>query len=180
VKIKGVTETGSTKLGLVNNTGLSTESTTPVPVGDQPVATIPLIATVKTATTGLASQTIAGNGPAGEIKTFTAPYDGATSEHVSGDVFRLPSIADANLVVSPIVVGLNTGTLVSDLVSGINATGLTFNNATQGLTTSVIKPVYDALGLSFGTAYLWAPPVQTCAALSQLPVQTTDTPVLKG
>jgi uncharacterized membrane protein len=180
VKIKGVTETGSTKLGLVNNTGLSTESTTPVPVGDQPVATIPLIATVKTATTGLASQTIAGNGPAGEIKTFTAPYDGATSEHVSGDVFRLPSIADANLVVSPIVVGLNTGTLVSDLVSGINATGLTFNNATQGLTTSVIKPVYDALGLSFGTAHLWAPPVQTCAALSQLPVQTTDTPVLKG
>ena len=180
VKIKGVTETGSTKVGLVNDTALSTESTTPVPVGNQPVATLPLIATVRTATTGLASQTIAGNGPTGEIKTFTEPYDGATSQHVSGDVFRLPSVADANLVVSPIVVGLNTGTLVSDLVSGINATGLTFNNSTQGLTTSVIKPVYDALGLSFGTADLWAPPVQTCAALSQLPVQTTNTPVLKG
>ena len=40
----------------------------------------------------------------------------------------------------------------------------------------------DILGrhVSFGTADVWAPPVQSCAALSALPAPTTAIPVLKG
>ena len=177
VDILGVTDVGTSKLGLVANTDLALESTIPVPANQTIVSGL-LSGLINVKTTATTTTNIPGN--PGELKTFLPPYDGATSQQVTGTELSVPSIATTQLTVDPLVLGLNTGSLFSDLVSGLNSTGLTFNSSAPGLSTSLIQPLYHALGLSFATADVWAPPTQTCAALSPIPVQSTATPVLKG
>ena len=176
VDIKGVTDVGTSKLGLVNDTSLANQLAVPVP-GTQTVISL-LAGLVNVKTTGAIGSDIPGN--PGVIRTFTPPYDGSTSQQVPGTMLSLPALANSQLVVDPLVVGLDFDGLIGDLVQGINSTGLTFNQNAPGVTTSILKPLYDALGLSFGTADLWAPPVQTCAALSPVPTQLTAVPVLRG
>ena len=176
VDIKGVTDVGTSKLGFVSDTNLRNQLVNPVP-GTQTVLSI-LAGLVNIKTTGSIGTDIPGN--PGVIKTFTPPYDGATSQQVTGSMLSLPALANTQLEVNPLVVGLDSDGLITDLVSGINSTGLVFNQNAPGVTTSILKPLYDALGLSFGTADLWAPPVQTCAAISPVPTQLTAVPVLRG
>ncbi|MDQ4089413.1 MAG: hypothetical protein M3163_03805, partial [Actinomycetota bacterium] len=176
VDIKGVTDVSTSKLGFVNDTSLRNQVTNPVPTTQTVITSLAGLINVKT--TAVTGTDIPGN--PGTIKTFTPPYDGSTSQQVSGTTLSLPALAKTNLVVDPLVVGLNSDSLLTDLVSGINSTGLTFNQNAPGVSTSILKPLYDALGLSFGTADLWAPPVQTCAAISPVPTQLTAVPVLRG
>lgn len=176
VDILGVTDVGTSKLGFVNDTNLGNQLANPIP-GTQTVIS-GLAGVVNVKTTSVTGSDIPGN--PGVIRTFTPPYDGTTSQQVPGTMLSLPSLATTNLTVDPLVLGLDTGSLFTDLVSGINSTGLTFNQNAPGVTTSILKPLYDVLGLSFGTADLWAPPVQTCAAISPVPTQLTAVPVLRG
>ena len=74
---------------------------------------------------------------------------------------------------------LNTG-LLNDVLGGVNISGLNLSSTGIGVNTSILQPVLEALGLSFGTADIWAPPVETCAALSPVPTQLTAVPVLRG
>lgn len=178
VDIWGVTDVGTSKFGLVSDTDLRTESTIPVPAPNQTVLSILGIVNVKA--TGLVTTTIPGN--SGIMRTFLPPFTATSpSQTVPGTMLSLPSLANTSLTTEALVVSLNTGTLITDLVSGINSTGLTFNSSAPGVTTSILKPLYDSIGLSFGSADLWAPPVQTCAALSSLGgISSTNPPVLTG
>jgi uncharacterized membrane protein len=178
VDIWGVTDVGTSRFGLVSDTDLRTESTIPVPAPDQTVLSILGIVNVKA--TGLVTTNIPGN--SGIMRTFTPPFtDTSASQTVPGTMLSLPSLANTSLTTQALVLNLNTGTLITDLISGINSTGLTFNSSAPGVTTTILKPLYDAIGLSFGTADLWAPPVQTCSALSSLgSVTSTNPPVLRG
>ena len=177
VDIKGVTDVATSKLGLVSDTNLRNQVAVPVP-GTQTVVSL-VAGLVNIKTTGAVGTDIPGN-TQGVIRTFTPTYDGSTSQQVPGTMLSLPALANTQLEVSPLVIGLDFDGLIGDLVSGINSTGLTFNQNAPGLTTTILKPLYDALGLSFGTADLWAPPVQTCAAISPVPTQLTAVPVLRG
>jgi uncharacterized membrane protein len=178
VDIWGVTDVGTSRFGLVSDTDLRTQSTIPVPAPNQTVLSILGLVNVKA--TGLVTTTIPGN--SGIMRTFTPPYTATSpSQTVPGTMLSLPSLANTSLTTEALVLNLNTGTLITDLISGINATGLTFNSNAPGVTTTILKPLYDAIGLSFGTADLWAPPVQTCAALSSLGgITSTNPPVLAG
>lgn len=178
VDIWGVTDVGSSKFGLVTDTDLRTKATIPVPAPNQTVLSILGIVNVKA--TGLVTTNIPGN--SGIMRTFLPPFtDTSPSQTVPGTMLSLPSLANTSLTTEALVVSLNTGTLITDLVSGINSTGLTFNSNAPGVATTILKPLYDSIGLSFGAADLWAPPVQTCAALSSLGgVTNTNPPVLTG
>jgi len=178
VDIWGVTDVGRSQFGLVTDTDLRTAATVPVPAPNQTVLSILGLVNVKA--TGLVTTNIPGN--SGIMRTFLPPYtDTSPSQTVPGTMLSLPSLANTSLTTEALVLNLNTGTLITDLVSGINSTGLTFNSNAPGVTTSILKPLYDAIGLSFGTADLWAPPVQTCSALSSLgSVTSTNPPVLRG
>jgi uncharacterized membrane protein len=178
VDIWGVTDVGTSRFGLVSDTDLRTESTIPVPAPNQTVLSILGIVNVKA--TGLVTTNIPGH--SGIMRTFLPPYtDTSPSQTVPGTMLSLPSLANTSLTTEALVVSLNTGTLITDLVSGINSTGLTFNSSAPGVATTILKPLYDSIGLSFGTADLWAPPVQTCSALSSLgSVTSTNPPVLRG
>lgn len=176
VDIKGVTDVSTSKLGLVSDTNLRNQLAVPVP-GTQTVISL-VAGLVNVKTTGAIGSDIPGN--PGVIRTFTPPYDGSTSQQVPGTMLSLPALANTQLVVDPLVIGLDSDGLIGDLVQGINSTGLTFNQNAPGVTTTILKPLYDALGLSFGTADLWAPQVQTCAAISPVPTQSTAVPVLRG
>ena len=178
VDIWGVTDVGTSRFGLVSDTDLRTAATIPVPAPNQTVLSILGIVNVKA--TGLVTTNIPGN--SGIMRTFLPPYtDTSPSQTVPGTMLSLPSLANTSLTTEALVVSLNTGTLITDLVSGINSTGLTFNSSAPGVATTILKPLYDSIGLSFGTADLWAPPVQTCSALSSLGgVTSTNPPVLRG
>lgn len=178
VDIWGVTDVGTSKFGLVTDTDLRTKATIPVPAPNQTVLSILGIVNVKA--TGLVTTNIPGN--SGIMRTFLPPFtDTSPSQTVPGTMLSLPSLANTSLTTEALVVSLNTGTLITDLVSGINSTGLTFNSSAPGVATTILKPLYDSIGLSFGAADLWAPPAQTCAALSSLgAVTNTNPPVLTG
>ena len=178
VDIWGVTDVGKSQFGLVTDTDLRTAATTPVPAPNQTVLSIAGLVNVKA--TGLVTTNIPGN--SGIMRTFLPPYtDTSPSQTVPGTMLSLPSLANTSLTTEALVLNLNTGTLITDLVSGINSTGLTFNSSAPGVATTILKPLYDSIGLSFGTADLWAPPVQTCSALSSLGgVTSTNPPVLRG
>jgi len=177
VDIWGVTDMGTSKLALVNDSALAATGN-PALSGSQPVLSL-LAGLVNVKTTGVLSTTIPGN--SGVMRTFLPTYDGVTSQEVPGTMLSLPAVTGGSLTVDPVVVGLNASGLLGDLVTGINsatAVNPALPNAAK-VPTSILKPLYEALGLSFGSADLWAPQVQTCAAVSALPVTPTNTPVLK-
>jgi uncharacterized membrane protein len=175
VVITGATDVGTSRLGAVTDADLKARVTNPTP--QLGVIGSALAGLVTVSLNSATSTTIPAN--SGVALTFTPPYTATSpSQPVPGTGINLPALATTNTTAS--VAGiLNTG-LLNDIISGVNASGLTFGSNTVGLNTSLLQPVYDALGLSFGTADVWAPPEQTCAALSALPAQPTATPVLKG
>lgn len=174
VVIKGATDNGTVRLGTVSDNDL--KAVVPNPAADLGVIGTALLGTVQVKLTGHGSTTIPGN--PGVDLTFTPPYaDDRPSQPVPGTGVNLPPLTgNATATVSGI---LNTG-LLNDIVQGVNASGLVFGTSTPGVNTSLLQPVLDAMGLSFGTADVWAPQVQTCAAVSALPAQPTVVPVLKG
>jgi hypothetical protein len=174
VVIKGATDIGSIRLGAVSDADLKARVANPV--AQLGVIGSALLGAVEVKLTGSGSTTITGN--SGVNLTFLPPYaDDRPSQPVPGTGVNLPPI-EGNVTATVLGI-LNTG-LLNDAIEGINLSGLLFNSVTPGVNTSLVQPLLDALGLAFGTADVWAPPVQTCAALSALPAQPTATPVLKG
>jgi uncharacterized membrane protein len=175
VVITGATDVGTSKLGAVTDADLKARVANPTPqIG---VIGSALGGAVTVNLTNSTSTSIPGN--SGVDLTFTPPYSNTSpSQPVPGTGINLPSLATTNTTASVLGV-LNTG-LLNDIINGVNASGLSFGSNTIGVNTSILQPVYDALGLSFGTADVWAPQVQTCAALSPVPTQATATPVLKA
>ena len=183
VDILGKTDVTRSQIGFVTDANMKNTLTVPVPTID-PAVTPPVLSIAGLLNVRLNAVVNPGNipGNSGETKTFAPPYAAdSPSQAIAGTMLAMPSLAEARLTLDPLVALLDTGTLLSTLVTGINSTGLTFSTNSVGLNTSILKPVYDALGLSFGGADLWAPPVQTCAALSSLgPITNTNPPVLTG
>ena len=175
VVIKGATDAGTSRLGAVSDADLKALVVNPTPsVG---VIGSALAGAVEVKLTSSKSTTIPGN--PGVNLTFNPPYaDDSPSQPVPGTGINLPSLATTNTTATVLGV-LNTG-LLNDIINGVNVSGLNFTSSGVGVNTSILQPVYDALGLSFGTADIWAPPVQTCAALSPVPTQLTAVPVLRG
>lgn len=174
----GTTDVGTATLGLVSDANLRNQLSPP------PLEPVPLVigselaGSVVVSITSTTGTTIPAN--SGTLLTFNPPYtDTSPSQPVPGTAIYLPALATTNTTATVLGV-LNTG-LLNDVINGVNASGLTFSSGTTGVTTSIVKPLYDALGLSFGGADIWAPPEQTCAALSPLPSGSTDNPpVLRG
>ncbi len=176
VGIRGTTDTGHATLGLVSDANLENRVVPPIP--QTGVIGSALGGAVQVSITSTTGTSIPGN--SGVDLTFQPPYTNASpSQPVPGGPIVLPSLANTNTTVT--VLGLvNTG-ILNDIVSGVNVSGLTFSSGTVGVDTSIVQPLYDALGLSFASADVWAPPVQTCAALSTLPaVASNNPPVLRG
>jgi hypothetical protein len=178
VEILGTTDTGTVQLGLVSDASLKNQLSPPALEPVPRVIGSELLGAVLVSITSNTSSTIAGN--AGTLLTFNPPYtDSSPSQPVPGTAIYLPALAVTNTTATVLGV-LNIG-LLNDVISSVNASGLTFSSGTVGVNTSILKPLYDALGLSFGGADVWAPPVQTCAAISPgLPVPTNSPPVLRG
>ncbi|MDQ4132513.1 MAG: hypothetical protein M3179_04730 [Actinomycetota bacterium] len=177
VDVLGATDVGTSKLGTVSDADLRNKLVNPTPTTG--VIGSALAGAVQVSITSTTGTTVPGN--PGTLLTFTPPYtDDSPSQPVPGAAISLPALATTNTTATVLGV-LNTG-LLNDVISGVNASGLTFNSNTVGVNTSVLKPLYDALGMSFGGADVWAPPVQSCAALSQLglPVPSAGPPVLRG
>jgi uncharacterized membrane protein len=177
VEILGATDTGTSELGFVSDTHLADELASPEPttgvIGSELAGSVQVSITSTTGTTFPANP--------GTLLTFTPPYsEDSPSQPVPGTPISLPALATTNTTATVLGV-LNTG-LLNDVITGVNSSGLTFDSDTVGVNTSILKPLYDALGMSFGGADVWAPPVQTCAALSQLgvPVASSGPPVLRG
>lgn len=178
VEILGTTEVGTVTLGLVSNTALANQLSTP---SLQPVPTVigsELTGAVVVSITSNTAATIPAN--SGTMLTFNPPYtDSSPSQPVPGTDLYLPALTTTNTTATVLGV-LSTG-LLNDVINGVNASGLTFSSGTTGVNTSILKPLYDALGLSFGGADVWAPPEQTCAAQSSgIPASSGSTPVLRG
>jgi len=175
VVILGATDVGTSRLGAVSDADLKAEVANPTPqIG---VIGSALAGAVQVSLTNATSTTIPAN--SGVDLTFLPPYTSTSpSQPVPGTGINLPSLGTSNTTASVLGV-LNTG-LLNDIINGVDASGLSFVTSGIGVNTSILQPLYDALGLSFGTADVWAPPVQSCAALSSLPVPTTAIPVLKG
>ncbi|MDQ4068973.1 MAG: pilus assembly protein TadG-related protein [Actinomycetota bacterium] len=175
VVIKGATEAATSRLGAVSDADLRATVVNPVPqIG---VIGSALAGAVEVRLTNSTSTTVPGN--PGVDLTFLPPYeDGSPSQPVPGTGVNLPSLGTSNTTATVLGV-LNTG-LLNDVINGVNASGLSFSTNTVGLNGSILQPVLDALGLSFASADVWAPPVQNCAALSPVPTQSNSTPVLKG
>ena len=178
VEILGTTEVGTVQLGLVSDSALANQLSTP---SLQPVPTVigsELTGAVVVSITSNTGTTIPAN--SGTMLTFNPPYtDSSPSQPVPGTALYLPALATTNTTATVLGV-LDTG-LLNDVINGVNASGLTFSSGTTGVNTSILKPLYDALGLSFGGADIWAPPEQTCAALSPgLPAASGSPPVLRG
>jgi uncharacterized membrane protein len=175
VVITGATDAGTSRLGAVSDADLKARVTNPVPqIG---VIGSALLGAVEVKLTSATSTTITGN--PGVPLTFSPPYAAdSPSQPVPGTGINLPSLATTNTTATVSGI-LNTG-LLNDVISGVNSSGLNFGSSGVGVNTAILQPLYDALGMSFGTADVWAPPVQTCAALSPVPTQLTAVPVLKG
>lgn len=175
VVIKGATDNGTSRLGAVSDADLKALVVNPTPsIG---VIGSALVGSVEVKLTSSASTTVPGN--PGVDLTFNPPYaDDSPSQPVPGTGISLPSLATTNTTATVLGI-LDTG-LLNDVINGVNSSGLNFASGGIGVNTSILQPLYDALGLSFGTADIWAPPVQTCAALSPVPTQLTAVPVLRG
>ena len=153
VDILGVTQAGRTVLGAVPDAALSNPTATPTPTTATLVNALGI--TVNTNSTSALTVTVPGN--PGTMLSFSPPYtaDGA-SQQVSGTQLSLSTVASSNLVV--------TGTLLDSLVRSTVATAI--NAVLPNLTTTLLSPLYRALGLSFAGAHVWAPPPQTCQPTS--------------
>ena len=175
VVITGATDAGTSRLGAVSDADLKARVVNPVPqIG---VIGSALAGAVEVKLTNATSTTITGN-PGVEL-TFNPSYgENSPSQPVPGTGINLPSLATTNTTAS--VLGVLNAGLLNDIINAVSASGLSFGSSAVGVNTAILQPLYDALGLSFGTADVWAPPEQTCAAVSALPVQPTATPVLKG
>ncbi len=177
VEILGATDVGTSKLGTVSDADLSNELANPTPTTG--VIGSALGGSVQVSITSTTGTTVPGN--PGTLLTFTPPYtDDSASQPVPGTAISLPALTTTNTTAT--VLGVLDSSLLNDVITGVNASGLTFDSDTVGVNTSILKPLYDALGMSFGGADVWAPPAQTCAALSQLglPVSSSGPPVLRG
>jgi uncharacterized membrane protein len=153
VDILASTEAGRTVLGAVGDATLANPSTTPSPTTATLVNALGI--TVTTNTVNGLTITLPGN--PGEMLSFSPPYteDGA-SQQVSGTQLSLSTVASSQLTV--------TGTLLDELVKTTVANAI--NLVLGDLETSLLSPLYRALGLSFASADVWAPPPQTCVPTS--------------
>ena len=177
VEILGATNGGTSGLGFVSNAYIKGEAANPAPQAG--VLGSALLGTVNVSLTNVTSTATTGNNTPGELLTFTPPYEhDSPSQPVFGGPVSLPALATTNTTAT--VSGLLSTGLLNDVINGVNASGLSFGSDTVSVNGAILKPLYDALGMSFSRADVWAPPVQTCAAVSQLPPQPTVTPVLKG
>ncbi len=175
VEIRGATDGGTSGLGIVSDGYIKGEAANPAPQAG--VLGSALLGTVKISLTNVTSTAIGGN--PGELLTFTPPYEhDSPSQPVFGGPVALPALAITNTTAT--VGGIISTGLLNDAINGVNASGLSFGSDTVGVSTSILKPLYDALGMSIAGADVWAPPEQKCDALSELPPQPTVTPVLKG
>lgn len=175
VDILGATDVATSRLGLVSDASLGGRAASPTPT--TAVIGTALGGAVQVAITATSSTTVPGN--PGTLLTFTGPYTNSSpSQPVPGAGLSLPSLATTNVTAT--VLGVVDAGLLNDVISGVNATGLAFGSNLAGVNTSILQPLYDALGMSFGGADVWAPPVQTCAALSPVPPAVGAPPVLRG
>ncbi|MDQ4133844.1 MAG: pilus assembly protein TadG-related protein [Actinomycetota bacterium] len=155
VNIWGSTQQGSSSLGFVADANLAA-SAPPTPVVGPPILSVAGLVTASINNTVTA--TIPGN--AGQMKTFSPPYTAASpSQQVPGTPITLPALQTSNLTVTATLLTLNTTVIRDTIVSG-------FTQAVGPTATNILNPVYGALGLSFGSADVWAPPVQDCSPQS--------------
>ncbi len=151
VKIRGVTDAATTQLGAVADASLGSTTTVPVPG----TATLVNIAgLVKVDTSSVVTASIPGN--SGMTRTFTPSYTPSSPpQSVSSSTVTLPTLATGNLTVTTLGIGLSAAAISLDLVNGINA-------ALPNLQSNLLTPLYRSIGVSYGGADLWAPPVQKC------------------
>ena len=154
VDILGSTTVGKTVLGAVSDANLANTTTAPTPTTATLVNALGI--TVNTNSTSALTVNIPGN--SGELLSFDPPYTTTSaSQEVDGtQSLSVHTLASSNLSVS--------GTLLGSLVASTVTTAV---NALLGdLTSVVLRPLFRALGLSFASADVWAPPPQTCQPTS--------------
>jgi uncharacterized membrane protein len=168
VDILGVTNALGIDVARVSDTDLSSALGSTITKGQATVLDVAGVVTVK-AKTGI-SNVIAG---ASTLLNFTPDYlaKEATPQHITGSALQLPAVAPTDLQVSLLAGGLllNVATLQTTIANAISA-------AVPAIQNTVLAGVSKALGLTFGGADVWAPPVQNCqtSSFTNQPTPTVD------
>ena len=99
-----------------------------------------------------------------QLLTFTPPYEETSPPQRIGrsvtEGITLPGLATPGITVE-LALGLSL-----DLEAVKLAVATSVGQAIPSLGTGLIRPLYEAFGVSYAGADVWAPPVQTCAATS--------------
>jgi uncharacterized membrane protein len=168
VDILAVTNAVNANVARVSDSDLSSSLGSTITKGQATVLDVIGVVTVK-ARTGI-SDVVAG---ASQMLNFTPDYAAkqATSQHVTGSALQLPAVAPTDLQVSLLAGGalINVSTLQTTIANGISA-------AVPGIQNTVLASISKAVGLTFGGADVWAPPVQNCQTTSftNQPTPTVD------
>jgi uncharacterized membrane protein len=167
VDIKASTSIGKVTIGAVTDAAIGNTGATVSP-GNATLVNA-LLGAVTITTSSPVVQTIPGS--AASVLSFTPDYATAASKTIPGtSTVSLPPLAAGNLTVHVVGLGLNAGTITTDLLNGIT-------NAATPLTSSLVQPLLRSLGLSFATANVWAPPPQTCSPTSYNSTSSTTVSV---
>jgi uncharacterized membrane protein len=167
----------TTKIGAVTNAATTLHLATPPVLG---AAALVNIANLLTITLGpLNGPTVAGE--PGTILSFLPPYaETSPSQRIGKSVtegISLPNIQTGDINVSlALLVSLDVADIKLDLSSALNV-------ALPSIGTNLLRPLYEAVGVSYAGADVWAPPVQTCSAssfTSPSPTPVKGSPSLVG
>jgi uncharacterized membrane protein len=168
VDILGVTNAVGANVARVSDTDLSSSLGSTITKSQATVLDVAGVVTVK-ARTGI-SNVVAG---ASQLLNFTPDYlaKESTPQHITGSALQLPAVAPSDLQVSLLAGGLllNVATIQTTIANAISA-------AVPAIQNTVLAGVSKALGLTFGGADVWAPPVQNCQTTSftNQPTPTVD------
>ena len=159
VKIMASTSAATTSIGGVASNAATLGASTPPTLGQATLVDLASLVTIKA---DPVSTTVPG--VTDQLLTFTGPYTESSPSQRIGksvtDAISLPSLQTPGITVSlALGVSLDVNAIKLAVSTGVSA-------ALPGISTDLVRTLYEAFGVSYAGADVWAPPVQTCAATS--------------
>ena len=159
VKIMAWTSAATTSIGGIANASVTLGASTPPVLGQ---ATLVNVAGVLTVRSDPVSTTVPG--VTDQLLTFTGPYTETSPPQRIGksvtDAITLPGLQTPGMTVTlALGVSVDANAVKLAVQSGVN-------QAIPSISADLVRSLYEAFGVSYAGADVWAPPVQTCAATS--------------
>ena len=176
-KVMIMASTAAATTGIGGGASSSSSLTAPTP---PTLGTTTLVDVAGLATVTMTPYTTTIPGVTDQLLTFTPPYEETSPPQRIGQsvtsAIPLPSIQTPNLTVNlALGISLDLDAIKLALAAGVN-------QVIPSLGTDLLRPIYEAFGVSYAGADVWAPPVQTCSATnySSPSPSSAAVPVLLG